>query len=241
LEETRGNFEKMKRQKPQKVITWIAGILTLSLTTFSFVLSFKSLTDLASQNKVSVPQLFPLVVEAAVIVFSLVTLSRSMQNLPTKYNWGLIICSSFLAGFFNVAHSYPDKLSMFMAAMPSLFLLLSFESFLSLLKFNLNEQNEDEKMKHSLIQEIKNLKNLLSESQQKLINFEKENATLKLLQEKTKENKIVIENKVHQRRQKVLKMLQQGKTQDEIANKLKVSKATVIRDEKELNGAVKSL
>lgn len=237
---------------PQKTITWVAGILTFCLTTFSFVLSFQALTDLAKQNNVSVPPLFPLVVEAAVIVFSLVTLSRSMKGLSTGYNWTLIITSSLLAGFFNVAHSYPNKLGMFMASMPSLFLLLSFESFLSLLKDSFSDQNDKENVTHKLIQDLKNLKQMLVESNNKVTFFENENVTLRtnfeMLQNKIKEENVTKNdgnkkqtNKVTERREKVLKMLDSGNTQDEIAKKLNVSQMTILRDVKELNGKVKSI
>lgn len=235
----------------QKIISWIAGLLTLCLTTFSFILSFETLTELAEENGIPVPPLFPLVVEAAVIVFSLVTLSRSMRGLPTKYNWTLIITSSLLAGFFNVAHAFPNLLSMFMAAMPSLFLLLSFESFLSLLKHSLSDNDPKENVTHSLIQEVTKLKNMLLESSNKLQQIEKENVilrdTCKVLQDKIKEERLVTkqsnkspDNKVEERQKKVLKMLREGKSPNEIANILNVSEMTILRDKKTLNGKVKT-
>lgn len=237
----------------QRIISWIAGLLTLCLTTFSFILSFETLTELAEENGIPVPPLFPLVVEAAVIVFSLVTLSRSMRGLPTKYNWTLIITSSLLAGFFNVAHAYPNMLSMFMAAMPSLFLLLSFESFLSLLKHSLSDESPKDDVTHSLILDIKNLNQKLTESAQKIQQLDNENVGLKerckMLEDKIKEKSIVTKlqhnnskkqvDKVEQRQQKVLKMLEDGKTQEEIANKLNVSGMTILRDVRQLNGKVK--
>lgn len=235
----------------QKIISWIAGLLTLCLTTFSFILSFETLTELAEENGIPVPPLFPLVVEAAVIVFSLVTLSRSMRGLPTKYNWTLIITSSLLAGFFNVAHAFPNLLSMFMAAMPSLFLLLSFESFLSLLKHSLSDNDPKENVTHSLIQEVTKLKSMLLESSNKLQQIEKENVilrdTCKVLQDKIKEERLVTkqsnkspDNKVEERQKKVLKMLREGKSPNEIANILNVSEMTILRDKKTLNGKVKT-
>jgi septal ring factor EnvC (AmiA/AmiB activator) len=61
-------------------------------------------------------------------------LHRSLSGESAKVQWMLIIGSSLLAGTFNVAHASNDVLSQTMAAMPSLFLLLSFESFLSLVR-----------------------------------------------------------------------------------------------------------
>lgn len=122
-----------------KIIAAITGLLTLTLAIFSFILSFNSLTDLARQHGVSIPALFPFVVEFAVVIFSLNALYRSLVGEPTRWQWSLIILSSLLAGAFNVAHATPDWLSRTIGGMPSLFLLLSFESFLSLLKYNVQQ------------------------------------------------------------------------------------------------------
>jgi len=114
-----------------KTIAWITGTLTLLLALFSFTLSFNALTDLAAKHNVSIPYLFPLVVEAGVIIFSLNALYRSLNGEHARWQWVLIIGSSLLAGTFNVLHAQPDIVSQVIAAMPSLFLLLSFESFLN--------------------------------------------------------------------------------------------------------------
>jgi hypothetical protein len=125
-------FDSQKNYK--KIIAWVTGILTLLLALFSFILSFNALADLAQQHQVSIPILFPFVVEFAVVIFSLHALHRSLSSESAQVQWMLIIGSSLLAGTFNVAHAHNDILSQTMAAMPSLFLLLSFESFLSLVR-----------------------------------------------------------------------------------------------------------
>lgn len=120
--------------KTNKLIAWLTGILTLSLAVFSFILSFNALTDLAAQHGVSIPPLFPFLVEFAVVIFSLNALYRSLNNENAHWQWALIIGSSLLAGTFNILHAAPDFVSRTIAAMPSLFLLLSFETFLGQLK-----------------------------------------------------------------------------------------------------------
>ena len=42
------------------LIAWLTGILTLLLASFSFVLSFNALSDLATRHGVSIPPLFHL-------------------------------------------------------------------------------------------------------------------------------------------------------------------------------------
>ncbi len=117
-----------------QTIAKITGTLTLLLALSSFILSFNALTDLASQHNISIPFLFPLVVEAGVIIFSLNALHRSIQGEHARWQWFLIIGSSLIAGTFNVLHAEANIVSRVMAAMPSLFLLLSFESFLNQIK-----------------------------------------------------------------------------------------------------------
>ena len=109
-----------------RIIAWLTGILTLLLTLFSFILSFNALADLAINHGISIPVLFPLVVEAGVVIFSLNALYRSIHGERAIWQWCLVIGSSLLAGGFNVLHARPDLVSRIMAAMPSLFLLLSF-------------------------------------------------------------------------------------------------------------------
>ncbi len=117
-----------------RIIAWLTGILTLLLALSSFILSFNALTGLAESHGVSIPVLFPLTVEAGVVIFSLNALYRSLHGESAQVQWGLIIGSSLLAGAFNVLHAQEDIVSRVMAAMPSLFLLLSFETFLGQVK-----------------------------------------------------------------------------------------------------------
>lgn len=120
--------------KHNRIIAWLTGVLTLLLALFSFILSFNALTDLAAKHRVSIPILFPLTVEAGVVIFSLNALYRSLHGESAKLQWALIIGSSLLAGAFNILHAQTDIVSQIIAAMPSLFLLLSFETFLGQVK-----------------------------------------------------------------------------------------------------------
>lgn len=133
--------------KSDAIISWITGLTTLAMALLSFILSFNALADLADQYSVSIPPFIPLIIEGGVIVFSLNALWRSLHAIPARWQWSLIIGSSLLAGTFNVIHVQADVQPVLiplvgwsinparvMAALPSLFLLLSFETFLSQLK-----------------------------------------------------------------------------------------------------------
>jgi len=124
-----------------KLIAWLTGLLTLTLAFFAFVLSFNALADLAAAHGVSLPALFPLIVEAAVVIFSLNALQRSLSGEKARVQWTFIIGASLLAGTFNVLHASDDPVSKIIAAMPSLFLLLSFETFLGQVKHAVKRSN----------------------------------------------------------------------------------------------------
>ncbi len=122
-------------------IAQLTGGLTLTLALFSFILSFNSLRELADEHNVSIPFLFPFLVEFGVVIFSLNALYRSLNGESARWQWVLIIGSSLLAGAFNVAHAEAILISRLIAAMPSLFLVLSFETFLQQVKYS-TKRNE---------------------------------------------------------------------------------------------------
>lgn len=247
-----------------KLIATATGTLTLLLAIFAFVLSFNALSDLAAQHGISIPFLFPFVVEAGVVVFSLNALYRSLTGQRATWQWTLIILSSLLAGTFNVAHADADILSQTMAAMPSLFLLLSFESFLSLIKFGVKRQSTivtldslvsqladkqkqfDDKMAEldksasDKEAELDRLDGQIDKARQTLVSLQND---IKEVKTTTKRRNVeeMIEakrSKVDDRRQEVLSMLQSGLAEDVIADQLDVSIRTIQRDIKSLNGQV---
>jgi len=131
----------MRVSNAHKWIAWVTAILTLLLALFAFILSFNALTDLAASHGVSIPPLFPLVVEFAVVIFSLNALYRSLGGEKTAVQWILIIGASLLASTFNVVHANTDFISRAMAAMPSLFLLLSFETLMGQVRHVVSRSN----------------------------------------------------------------------------------------------------
>lgn len=232
-------------QNGHKIIAWLTGLLTLTLAVFAFVLSFNSLTDLALKHGVSIPPLFPFIVEFAVVIFSLNALHKSLTGQSAKWQWTLIILSSMLAGTFNVAHANSDILSRTMAAMPSLFLLLSFESFLNLVRYSVIRQGT--------VTTLDNLRTLLSDTQAE---FDKmitdKQAQLGRLDRQIEVKSVTDapnvqtldkandtrQEVIEKRRQQVLSYLAEDMTEDDMADKLNVSIRTIKRDIKSLNGQV---
>lgn len=114
-----------------RFISIITGVLTLTIALFSFIVSFVSLETISGEFGFPIPYLFPLIIEAGVIVFSINALYRYLNQKGTIWQWALVIISSGLALSFNVLHAQHNLTSQIMFGIPSLFFLLSFENFLS--------------------------------------------------------------------------------------------------------------
>lgn len=121
--------------KSQTFISWLTGILLLVIAALGFASSYLALADLAREHHFVLPMVFPLILEGGMVVFSLAALRASLHAERARWAWALVIGSSGLALVFNVIHAQTwGSLAMVMAAMPSLFLLLSFETFVSQIK-----------------------------------------------------------------------------------------------------------
>ncbi|MEM7033858.1 MAG: DUF2637 domain-containing protein [Chloroflexota bacterium] len=162
------HFESQK--KTTRLIAWLTGILTLLMASFSFILSFNALAHLAQQHHVSIPILFPLVVESGVVIFSLNALYRSLHHESTKLQWGLVIASSICAAGLNILHADGQLVSQVMAAMPSIFLLLSFETLIGQIKHSVLRSN--------IILSFEQLDDLLQQKQADIERFESQTEQL---------------------------------------------------------------
>lgn len=116
-----------------KSISWLSSALVGLLALASFSLSFEALRSLAIETGVVSPPLgwiFPLIVDGAIVVFSLCALRASLRKERTQQLRGLVIFSTCGSIFFNIAHVSPDWLARVLAATPPLLLFLSFEALM---------------------------------------------------------------------------------------------------------------
>lgn len=240
----------------------ITGGLTLLMALFSFILSFNALADLAATHKVSIPPLFPLIVEAGVVIFSLNALYRSLHGEPAKAQWALIITSSLLAGSFNVLHAAPDVISRIMAAMPSLFLLLSFETFVGQIKHAV-KHNAQVKSIADLAQEFdakhRDFEKMIADKEEEItkVNAELDKLTGQIEQKQKQLDTLLADMKsaktskitdfantmqqakqqaIEERRAQVLTLLQAGNSDKDIAMQLGRDIRTIRADIVALNG-----
>ncbi len=158
-----------------KWISILTGLLTLTVALFSFIVSFVSLRDISSEFGFPIPVLFPLTIEAGVIIFSINAFYRYLNQQRTIWQWGLVILSSGLALSFNVLHAQSNLVSQIMFGIPSLFFLLSFENFLSQISHITKKRLENQqaiKMVDSLLMlKQKELKSLEDNFKQTQIDF----------------------------------------------------------------------
>lgn len=219
-----------------KVTTLITGILTLILAVFAFVLSFSNLYKLAAESGVAYPALIPLMIEGAVVVFSVAMLRNSLHGDPVRTLWALIISSSLLATSFNVYHSDTGNvMSMIMAGVPSVFLLLSFETFIS--------QIRKVSDRASIVQTLEDLAARQQTAADSLRQLEQEltakRQAVQVLEQKRETMKVQKLTTAKEKNLKKLKTIYSpGKTKTELAKELGVHVNTVTNymEELSLNG-----
>lgn len=245
----------MGDNKQVRIIAGITGALTIGLAGAAFTLSFNSLTELAKQQGLSVPVLFPLILEGGLIVFSLTALTRSLEGQSTRFQWALVIGSSLTAMSFNIAHAPTSIMARTMWAIPSMVLLLAFENLLTQLRYRVNRQaaaadlaglNKQVSEKAAKVDRLnKDLDSLVAKihatqlEAAKVTAIDTGNGTFipgdKDALQKANDTR---QAQIEARRDQVLILAQQGKSQSEIAGALDVSLATVKRDVKALNGSL---
>lgn len=134
---------KTNNKKISGLISVITGILVLLLAVAAFWLSFNALRALASENGISPNNawVFPLIVDGAMIVFSLSILRSSLYQERVPWLWfmvGLFTVSSIV---FNILHSADGLLSGVIAAVAPIALFLGFETLMRQVKNEVERQS----------------------------------------------------------------------------------------------------
>lgn len=107
------------------------------LALVSFSLSFEALKDLAVREKVVLAHLgylFPLMVDGAVVVFSLCALRASLRKESATMMRLLVVLATTGSVLFNMMHVGDSWLARCLAATPPVLLFLSFESLMHSIK-----------------------------------------------------------------------------------------------------------
>ena len=113
--------------------SWLSSALVGSLAFASFSLSFGALQDLAVREKVvseSLGFVFPLVVDGAIVVFSLCALRASLRKESAWLLRLLVVVATSGSVLFNIMHVGESWLARSLAATPPILLFLSFEALM---------------------------------------------------------------------------------------------------------------
>lgn len=228
----------------QKTIAWLTAILVFLLALGSFALSYHALRDYAGQHGIAGPlsYIWPLLIDASLIVFSLAVVNAYLQAESTWRQWSLVGIYTLATIGFNVLHA-PDNLqAQIVAAIAPVSLFFSFELLMNQLKLTVKKRG----ISHSL-------KELSRQYHEVSTDVEKMTGQRDTLQAQIEELKSAIapndtnltqanqarQAQIEQRREKVLLLAQEGLSQVDIANELGVSVATIKRDTAALNGRLK--
>jgi len=112
-----------------RTLSAVTGALVALLAAGAFALSFDALNHLAQENGVTtgLTWVWPLVLDGAIVVFSLSALRASLHRESIRYAMVLVVVATIASVFFNVAHAPSGMLAHAIATVPPVFLFLSFE------------------------------------------------------------------------------------------------------------------
>jgi DNA-binding NarL/FixJ family response regulator len=112
-----------------RLLSNITGALVALLAAGAFALSFTALKELASVNGVSLglTWIWPLILDGAIIVFSMAVLRASLYGESARYPMTLVVCATIASVIFNLAHAPENTVARLMACVPPLALFAAFE------------------------------------------------------------------------------------------------------------------
>lgn len=113
-------------QRLDQLTNWLLGLILV----IPFLISFGALRDLAAQNAVSYPWLYPIMIDGGLIIFKAVVLRASLRGRRDSYAWVMAVLATAISVYLNVVHVPPTLpqlgLARFMAALPPLVILVAF-------------------------------------------------------------------------------------------------------------------
>lgn len=242
------------RTDPIKLIAGLAAGLVGLLALLAFILSYNSLQHLAASNGIPgwLSHLWPLLLDFAMIVFSLAILRANLRREPNRYPWLLTIAFASLATVANVLDVAslglpPVVIAAAVKALAPVALVLAFELLMSMLKAEINRaavvtsladlQTQTDQMTRL----TETLATQIEQQQVKLTDLRDQAKQLSAGPNRAnvEEMNRARSTQMTQRREQVLTLADQGMTRPEIANELGVSVTTIKRDLKALNGRVR--
>ena len=242
-----------------KIISIVTALLVFMVAIGSFALSYSNLRLLAQESGIAgfLSYVWPLLIDASLIVFSLAVVNAYLQSESTWKQWSLVGIYSIATVSFNVAHAPNSLQAQIVASIAPISLFFSFELLMGQLKSSVSRHGlarrlsrttqEYQKLETELNQkrnEVTELDSRVDElvAQIHSLTMQKESASDTAFKpgdlEALKKANDTRQAKVRARREKVQNLLDLNMTQQQIANELEVSLPTIKRDVKALNGRV---
>lgn len=123
-------------------------IFILLISSISFYISYNALRELSFEtvyqsNEIN-SYLWPLLIDFSLVAFSLFVINAQLLDLPERRQWYLITIFILLTITFNLIHAPNNLLAKFIAVIPPLSLVFSFEIFASQLRHLISKSIETE-------------------------------------------------------------------------------------------------
>lgn len=229
-----------------RLIAVSTALLVLGIAIVSFTLSYNVLQKVAEENGVGarLSYLWPLLVDASLVTFSLAIVHAYLQSESPIKQWGLVGLYTLGTIAFNIAHADATIMSRIVAGIPPVSLFFSFEMLMRQFRLSIQRHEiackieEMETISQKLAEQIVKQKDTINKQNTILVRKKDQIELIKSSSakpiKKLQEGK---QNKIAKRREFVSQLLAEGLDENAILQKIGVKDLRTVRgDIESLNG-----
>lgn len=160
------NLPEFKKPTANGVISFVTGLLILLIAIGSFALSYNNLHQTALAHGVgpNLAYIWPLLIDFALVVFSLAVVQSNLNNEPAYRRWLMVALYTIATIAFNVYHAPANIAAQIVAVVAPVTLFLSFETLMAMLKNGV--------IKRNLVLSLAELAQQMAQKKQELADFE---------------------------------------------------------------------
>lgn len=132
-----------KKPTANGVISFVTGFLILLIAVGSFALSYNNLHQTALDHGIgsNLAYIWPLLIDFALVVFSLAVVQSNLNNEPAYRRWLMVALYTIATIAFNVYHAPANIAAQIVAVVAPVTLFLSFETLMAMLKNGVIKRN----------------------------------------------------------------------------------------------------
>lgn len=132
-----------KKPNANSLISFVTGLLILLIAIGSFALSYNNLHQTALSHGVgpNLAYIWPLLIDFALVVFSLAVVQSNLNNEPAYRRWLMVALYTIATIAFNVYHAPANIAAQIVAVVAPVTLFLSFETLMAMLKNGVIKRN----------------------------------------------------------------------------------------------------